>query len=270
MAQSTAQADTVGAVLFSAQQLAQARGRLADRGIDPESVLGQSELGGEITVAGFYLMLERIAATEKAGQSPTFAMARLAALSGLPSELADSLFLAYNQQSAEEAGHGDKVFGNAFYAMGGFAPASTQSAVGNGAGAAFPPPSDDKKQNKKRLGGMAAFLGGIETVALSRVFPLVGSLCERWGHPIGQDLLLQIRDVVRPEESRHVLIWRYVFHHLIAPKGEAVVDMYLQATNAGRRQLAAPELDREALSRLLGSSAPSTRQLLGKERVVFA
>jgi len=243
-----------------------AYGRLSDRGIDPRQVIGNAEFG-PIDVAGLYEMLGMIAATEKAGQGPTYALARLALQSGLPSEVADTLFLAYNQQSAEEAGHGDKVFGNAYFLMGGYAPSSDQSAVGSGA-ADFLRPGPDKQENKKRLGGLAGVLGGIETVALNNVFPLIVSLCEGWDHPIARDLLLQIRDTVRPEESRHVLIWRYVFHHLIAPKGQRVIDMYLEATNTGRRQIGGLTLDSKTFARMQGSAAPTTRQLLGKDRVV--
>jgi hypothetical protein len=246
--------------------LNEARGRLIDRGIDPDQVLGQGELGGEITTAGFYVLLGAVAATEKAGQSPTYAASRLALEAGLPSEVRDTLFLAYNQQSAEEAGHGDKVFGNAYYAMGGAAPSGLQSVVGQTDAGSFLKPDADAKQNKRRLGGFAAVLGGIETVALHRAFPNIVAMCERWNHPIGRDLLAQIRDVVRPEESRHVLIWRYVFHQLIAPKGAAVIDGFMQATNAGRRQLGAEEFDRDTFLRLMGTSSPTPRQLLGKER----
>jgi hypothetical protein len=246
--------------------LEQARGRLSDRDIDPNLVLGHGDFG-PISVAGFYTMLGMVAATEKAGQNPTFAMARLALHSGLPGEVADTLFLAYNQQSAEEAGHGDKVFGNAYYLMGGFAPAADQSAVGTSP-SEFLAPSDDKKTNKKRLGTIAGVLGGIETVALNRVFPLVVSLCEAWDHPIARDLLLQIRDTVRPEESRHVLNWRYVFHHMIAPKGDAIVDLFFDATNSGRRAVAGLDIDRETFARMLGTSAPTPRQLLGKDRAI--
>jgi hypothetical protein len=258
------------AAAFAVDQMALARGRLSDRGIDPNQVLGKGEVGDAITVAGFYGMLGMVAATEKAGQGPTHAMARLSLHAGLPTEIADTLFLAYNQQSAEEAGHGDKVFGNAYYSMGGFAPALDLSAVGNGGGAGFLAPAENPKENKKRLGSIAAFLGGIETVALNRVFPLVVSLCEQWNHPIGNDLLKQISDTVRPEESRHVLNWRYVFHHMIAQKGDGIVEMFLETTNAGRRNLGSPSLEREALMRLLGTAAPTPRQLLGKDRVAFA
>src|SRR5262245_61541475 len=114
------------------ERLATARGRLADRGIDPERVIGQGPDGGPISVAGSYGILSTAGATEKAGQSPTYALARLALRSDLPSEIAETLFLAYNQQSAEEAGHGDKVFGNAFFAMGGVAPDTSRSVVGQG------------------------------------------------------------------------------------------------------------------------------------------
>ncbi|MDH5675193.1 MAG: hypothetical protein OEZ06_23910 [Myxococcales bacterium] len=254
---------------ISSDAVEAARGRLADRGIDPDKVVGEGELGGSLRVVDFYLMLGMIAATEKSGQAPTYAMARLALEAGLPSEVADTLYLAYMQQSAEEASHGDKVFGNAYYAMGGAAPAGDSSAVGS-AGGSFLAPTDDPKQNKKRLGGMAGLLGGIETVALNRVFPAVVGICERWEHPIGQDLVQQIKESVRPEESRHVLTWRYVFHTLIAPKGERVVEAFYQGTNQGRRTLGSPELDPEAITRLLGTGAPTRRQLLGKDRVALS
>jgi hypothetical protein len=250
-----------------AHVLETARGRLTDRGLDPSLVVGKGELGNDITLAGFYVMLSMVAATEKAGQDPTFALARLALHAGLPSEIADTLFLAYNQQSAEEAGHGDKVFANAYYLMGGAAPTADASVVGNGPGPGLLAPVDDLKTNKKRLCGVAAVLGGIETVALNRAFPTIVSICERWDHPIARDLFAQIRDIVRPEESRHVLNWRYVFHHLIAPKGPEVIDGFFQATNSGRRMLGAAEFDRETFQRMMGQSSPTPRQLLGKDRV---
>ena len=252
---------TVGGQPIGDLQLRTAEGRLSDRGIDPKHVLS-----GGFTLADFYVMLGVVAASEKAGQGPTHALARLALRAGLSTELSDALFLAYNQQSAEEAGHGDKVFGNAYFAMGGVATTSAQSAVGDGSSL---PIGHDPRQNKQSLGTLAAALGGIELVALQRVFPDLVALCEQWQHPIARDLLAQIRDVVRPEESRHVLIWRYIFHQLIAPKGETVIDAYLQNTNMGRRQLGAAALDRKSFTRLVGPSAPSMRQLMGKERVVF-
>lgn len=248
------------------QVLELAHGRLADRGIDPAQVIGTGLENQDITVADFYGMLNTIAATEKAGQNPTHGLARLALDAGLPSEVAETLFLAYNQQSAEEAGHGDKVFANAYFAMGGAAPELDASVVGSGS-SQFLAPSDDRKANKKRLGGVAGVLGGIETVALSRVFPVVLSMCERWGHPIGRDLAGQIQQTVRPEESRHVLTWRYVFHTLIAPKGPAVIDAYWNATNTGRQNLGAPIFERAELERMVGTAAPTRRQLLGKERI---
>lgn len=273
MAEVTGQASSIEGRLIPQDMLQEARGRLSDRGIDPDQELGQGELGGTITTANFYVMLGVVAATEKAGQGPTHAMARLALQAGLPSEVADTLFLAYNQQSAEEAGHGDKVFGNAYYSMGGASPAGDLSIVGSGGGngnAGFLQPSDDPKQNKKRLGGMAGVLGGIETVALHRAFPNIVAMCERWDHPVARDLLAQIRDVVRPEEARHVLIFRYVFHQLIAPKGDAIVSAYLEATNTGRRQLNAEPFEREAFLRLMGTTSPTPRQLLGKDRIAFS
>lgn len=241
------------------------RGRLITRGLDPDCKIGSVDAGAPATVADLYAMLEMVAATEKAGQSPTYALARLALQSGLPDEVADTLFLAYNQQSAEEAGHGDKIFAGAYFAMGGVAPNPSSSAVATGP-SAFLDPTSDRKGNKKLLGVTAAALGGIEMVALSDVFPVLLSLCEQWAHPIGRDLIRQIEDTVRPEESRHVLTWRYVFHTLIAPKTQAVIDAYFDATNAGRVQLGAAALDRAALNRMVGQSAPTFRQLLGRER----
>jgi hypothetical protein len=251
-----------------AERLERARGRLSDRGIEPDRVIGQSSEGESISVAGFYNLLSVVGATEKAGQSPTYALARLALRSDLPSEIADTLFLAYNQQSAEEAGHGDKVFGNAYYAMGGRAPDTSRSVVGQGV-PSFLLPSDDPTDNQRRLGRIAGVLGGIETAALHRVFPLVVGLCERWDHPIGHDLKRQIQETVRPEEARHVLIWRYVFHTLFASSGDDGVNAYCDATNGGRQRLGLPPLPRDAIERMLGSSVPTPRQLLGKERMVL-
>jgi len=242
------------------------RGRLIDRGLDPDQVIGETE-GNPIDVATFYDILGKMAASEKAGQSPTYSLARLALRAGLPNEIADTLFLAYNQQSAEEAGHGDKVFGNAYFSLGGTAPGGENSVFGDGADVASGlKPGDDPRENERLLGSVAGTIGGIEIVALQRVFPLVTRLCEGWDHPIARALVRQIREVVRPEESRHVLIWRYVFHQLIAPKGAAHVDQYLQATNAGRTQLVAPPFDRETFDRMIGTRAPSSRQLLGSDR----
>jgi hypothetical protein len=249
--------------LFPEHLLAPARGRLSDRGIDPDQHLGANELGGEVTAAHLYLLLGVFAASEKAGQGPTYAIARLALRSGLPSEIADTLFLAYNQQSAEEAGHGDKVFGNAYYAMGGVPADASMSVFGDG-GASFLEPDRDPRVNLQRLQDVAAVLGGIEIVTLQRALPNMGGLCERWNQPIGNDVLSQIRDVVRPEESRHVLNFRYVFHKVVAPGGQPLVDAYFHATNAGRAQLDAPWLDRERFARAVGASAPAPGQLLGK------
>jgi hypothetical protein len=245
----------------------QASGRLADRGIDPNRVLGKGEFGQEVDVTALYVMLGAVAATEKAGQAPTHAAARLALQAGLPSEIADTLFLAYNQQSAEEAGHGDKVFGNAYYALGGTSAGPELNVFGDEAGGvALVAPGEDAKQNKKRLGVFAAVLGGIETVALQRAFPTLVNLCEAWDHPVARDLLQQIRDVVRPEESRHVLLFRYVFHQLIADKGETVVAAFRDTANLARAQLQAAALDAAAFERLMGASSPTPRQLLGKDR----
>ncbi len=238
--------------------------RLADRGIDPGLVIGHFEYGGSITVAGFYGFLSLLGGSEKAGQDPTYALARLALVSGLPNEVADTLFLAYNQQSAEEAGHGDKVFGNAYFSMGGVAPDPARTVFSPGV-PGFLVPTDDPSANARNLTRAAAALGGIETGALHRVFPFVLELCQTWKHPIAAGLARQIEETVRPEESRHVLIWRYVFHTLVAPAGPRAVAEYCSATNDGRRLLGLASLSQPEAQRLLGTSTPTPRQLLGRE-----
>lgn len=249
----------------AAERLARARGRLIDRGIDPDVVVGQSRDGQQVSVVGLYGILNVVGASEKAGQSPTFALARLALKSGLASDVADSLFLAYNQQSAEEAGHGDKVFGNAYFAMGGTAPNASRSVFDENA-ASYLAPGADPAENCARLTQVAGALGGIETAALQGVCPFLLGLLEKWEHRIANDLQRQIHDTVRPEESRHVLIWRYVFHSLVAPAGEAATSAYFDATNGGRASLGLASLPPAELTRMLGSAAPTARQLLGKDR----
>jgi hypothetical protein len=243
----------------------QSRARLSDRGFDPDG------RAADLTVMQLYELLGVVAASEKAGQSPTYALSRLALRAGLPNKIADALFLAYNQQSAEEAGHGDKVFAHAYFALGGTAPESQHSVFGAGEDvSATMAPSADPAENLQRLCEIAGVLGGIETVALQRVLPLVSDVCLAWNHPIGHDLVAQIRDVVRPEESRHVLTFRYVFHQLVVPQGRAAIAAYMQGTNVGRAQLGAPALDEQSLERLLGSSSPSVQQLMGKERALYS
>lgn len=157
------------------------------------------------------------------------------------------------------------MFGNAYFALCGCAPDGDQSIVGE-PGGGFLRPEPDPSRNELLLRGVAAVVGGIETVALQAVIPRIVMLAERWEHRALRGLIAQIRDIVRPEESRHVLIWRYVFHRLVAPKGHDAIARYLRATNDGRRTVGASDLDRESFSRLVGSRAPSPRQLLGKER----
>lgn len=239
----------------------QSRGRLSDRGFDPFAAVGG------LSLLQFYELLGVVASSEKAGQGPTHELSRLALQAGLPNSAADALFLAYSQQSAEEAGHGDKIFGHAYFALGGAAPEAQHSVFGSGHDAASAmQPSADPAENLARLCEIAAVLGGIETVALQRVLPFVNDVCVAWDHPIARELAAQIRDVVRPEESRHVLTFRYVFHELVAARGPRAIQAYMQATNAGRALLGAPALDAAGLQRLLGSSSPTVQQLLGKSR----
>src|SRR5687768_14881851 len=158
-----------------------ARERLMDRGFDPDRAIGEPGTTDSIDIATFYDILGRMAASEKAGQSPTYSLARLALRSGLPSEIADTLFLAYNQQSAEEAGHGDKVFGNAYFAMGGVPPGGENSVFGDGGGVASGlEPGADAQENERLLRTTAGTIGGIETAALQGLFPFIAALCEHW------------------------------------------------------------------------------------------
>ncbi|MDD9945291.1 MAG: hypothetical protein OXU20_29885 [Myxococcales bacterium] len=259
----------VGRAPVTAFDLERSRVLLSDRGIDPDRLLGQDAFGNAVTAAGLHGLLGRVAASEKAGQDPIYALARLALVSGLPDEVGETLFLAYNQQSAEEAGHGDKVFGNAYFALGGAAPELAWSVVGN-PGTEFLRPQDDVHLNRELLRTTAAAVGGVEVVALQRAFPALLSLCAGWSHPVARDLVHQINDVVRPEEARHVLIWRYLFHTIVVPEGEAAINAYFEHTNRGRGAVAAEQLDRDAFVRLVGNRAPEPSQLVGKERALIS
>ncbi len=239
-----------------------AAARLGDRGIDPTPIIGTDAFGKDVSVASFHVILRRIAVTEKAGQAPTFAGSRLVLQTDLDRRHQDLLFSALNQQSAEEAVHGDKVFGAAYYEMGGAA-AQPYDDEGFGAGSAAIP-SESRSENTSRLCDMMAVLGGVETLAMQNAFPFVVECATRWGHAVGQRLAAGIRDVVRPEEARHILTWRYVFREVAAPRGPEAVNRYFNLTNLGRDLFVADRMTRTEFDRLMSAPTPTSEQLLGR------
>src|SRR3984893_3498600 len=120
------------------------------------------------------------------------------------------MFVALNQQSAEEAGHGDKIFAAAYYQLGGIAPQTLPEDQLQDAGSLLDP-IDDKAMNTQKVVDVMAVLGGVETLALEQAFPLVLDACAKWDHPIASQLTEQVNRTVKPEEARHVLTWRYLF-----------------------------------------------------------
>jgi hypothetical protein len=238
-------------------ELPAASARLTDRGIDPRPIIGTDYEGNAMSVAQFYLMLRAYAVTEKAGQDPTYRAARVAIVSDLPPQARDAAFIALNQQSAEEAGHGDKVFGAAFYEMGGPAPAT------------LPEDQLDRSDNfldpvDDRALDMMAVLGGVETLALQRAFPLVLSACAGWKHPLSGQLVDQVNHLVKPEEARHVLTWRYLFHQGVVPRGDGAIERYFMLTNWGRDRFLAPRMERKEFERHMKASCPTPEQLIGR------
>ncbi len=133
-------------------ELPAAAARLVDRGIDPRPIVTTDYEGNAISVAQFYMMLRAYSVTEKAGQDPTYKAARVAIASDLPPRARDAAFVALNQQSAEEAGHGDKVFGAAYYEMGGVAPAPLAEEQLNNGGAFLEPVDDPCDQHAESTG----------------------------------------------------------------------------------------------------------------------
>jgi hypothetical protein len=244
-------------------ELPAASGRLSDRGIDPRPIIGKDYEGNEMSVAQFYLLLRAYSVTEKAGQDPTYKAARVAIASDLTPRARDAAFVALNQQSAEEAGHGDKVFGAAYYEMGGTAPALLAEDQLN-SGGDFLEPVADPSINTQKVLDMMAVLGGVETLALERAFPLVLDACARWSHPLAAQLIDQVNHNVKPEEARHVLTWRYLFHQGVAPRGEAAIERYFMLTNWGRDRFLAPRMERQEFERHMRASCPTVEQLIGR------
>jgi len=240
-----------------------ASARLADRGIDPRPIIATDYEGNAMSVAQFYLMLRAYSVTEKAGQEPTYKAARVAIVSDLPPRVRDAAFVALNQQSAEEAGHGDKVFGAAYYEMGGVAPALlSEDQLNNGGD--FLEPVADRAINTQKVLDMMAVLGGVETLALERAFPIVLDACARWSHPLAAQLIDQVNHNVKPEEARHVLTWRYLFHQGVVPRGEGAIERYFMLTNWGRDRFLAPRMERREFERHMKASCPTAEQLIGR------
>jgi hypothetical protein len=244
-------------------ELPTASARLGDRGIDPRPIIGTDYEGNAMSVAHFYMLLRAYSVTEKAGQDPTYKGARVAIASDLSPRVRDAAFVALNQQSAEEAGHGDKVFGAAYYEMGGVAPTPLPEEQLNNGGDFLEPVSDPAINTQKVL-DMMAILGGVETLALERAFPLVLDACSRWNHPLASQLVDQVNRNVKPEEARHVLTWRYLFHQGVAPRGEDAIERYFMLTNWGRDRFLAPRMERREFERHMKASCPTTEQLIGR------
>jgi len=240
-----------------------ASARLGDRGIDPRPIIATDYEGNAMSVAQFYLMLRAYSVTEKAGQEPTYKAARVAIVSDLLPRVRDAAFVALNQQSAEEAGHGDKVFGAAYYEMGGVAPALlSEDQLNNGGD--FLEPVADRAINTQKVLDMMAVLGGVETLALERAFPIVLDACARWSHPLAAQLIDQVNHNVKPEEARHVLTWRYLFHQGVVPRGEGAIERYFMLTNWGRDRFLAPRMERREFERHMKASCPTAEQLIGR------
>lgn len=244
-------------------ELPAASARLGDRGIDPRPIIATDYEGNAMSVAQFYLMLRAYSVTEKAGQEPTYKAARVAIVSDLSPRVRDAAFVALNQQSAEEAGHGDKVFGAAYYEMGGIAPALlAEDQLNNGGD--FLQPVADPAINTQKVLDLMAVLGGVETLALERAFPIVLDACARWSHPLGAQLIDQVNHNVKPEEARHVLTWRYLFHQGVVPRGEGAIERYFMLTNWGRDRFLAPRMERREFERHMKASCPTAEQLIGR------
>lgn len=237
--------------------------RLEGRGVDPNPLLTNDYAGNPVTVAGFYMMLRGYSVTEKAGQAPTYRAARCAINSDLAPQVRDAMFVALNQQSAEEAGHGDKVFAAAYYELGGTAPELLPEDQLQDAGS-FLDPADDRAANTQKVVDMMAVLGGVETLALERAFPLVLNACAKWEHPLAAQLIEQVNHTVKPEEARHVLTWRYLFHTGVAPRGEGAIQRYFMLTNWGRDRFLAPRMEWSEFQRHMRASCPTVEQLIGR------
>lgn len=237
--------------------------RLSGRGIDPTPVVTTDYDGNQMNVGNFYMMLRGYSVTEKSGQAPTYRAARCAIHSDLPAPVRDAMFVALNQQSAEEAGHGDKIFGAAYYAMGGVAPEPVPEEQLQDP-SNFLEPADDKAVNSQKVIDVMAVLGGVETLALERAFPLVLDACAHWQHPLAEQLTSQVNQNVKPEEARHVLTWRYLFHHGVAPRGEGAIQRYYMLTNWGRDRFLAPRMEWSEFQRHMRASCPTVEQIIGR------
>ena len=236
--------------------------RLSGRGIDPQPLVGTAPDGGPLTVAGFYMLMRGFAVTEKAGFAPTFQAARLALDTPLPARVRETMFLALNQQSSEEAAHGDKIFGAVYFALGGV-PAALEDDDGLQENN-FLQPTGDREMNLRILLDFEALLGGVETLALTQAFPLVLDVCQRWQHPLARELSRMVTDYVRPEESRHVLAWRYLFREVVAQRGDDAIERYYTMTNWGRDRFLAERMSRDEFHRHMQAATPTTEQLLGR------
>ena len=72
------------------------------------------------------------------------------------------------------------------------------------------------------------------------------------------------RSNVKPEEARHVLTWRYLFHQGVVPRGADAIERYFMLTNWGRDRFLAPRMERQEFDRHMKASCPTVEQLIGR------
>lgn len=236
---------------------------LAARGFDPDLVIPGGEHGAAMTLLDLYRRLRQQTIFEAACRLPSEAVARLVLLCDLPPDLREACYLGFLQKSNEETKHAESVFGAVYLRLGGRpAKAVPEDCIDDVSGGLLVA-AEDPAENTRRFLDRSAIVAGTESASLFDGLPIWSARAKSWDDPLGRWLHARIETVVRPEEARHVLLTRMIFHRAVRPLGADAVARFVRHARFGVARTTRREFDEAEFMRAMGAAIPSFEDALG-------
>jgi len=242
------------------------RGRLEDRGFDPQASLFE----GGPTLGSLVDQFRRISVLEVAPVPAIEWLKRTSQRLGTDREVQDILWRAYERQIRDELDHG-AYWGEMFFMLTG-EDATEMPWDGEGVGGSnvklrVPADSDDEAENRTLLFLGSAFSLGLEGGFIQEAFPELLNMMKSSSLPIAKSFVPVMLQIGK-DEARHVNIHKYVFHALRGSQGPDASASFTKVVNSGRRAFGVRELSETEMQQYVGrEKPPTTTAVLGPNYV---